>query len=87
MITAVYLVLTLVTLACADLRPIDSTTSEQRSVFDRVKSLILSSDREPVKPLAESDENWFWINAQKLNPLLDAYEYSRWYRYKTRTHS
>ena len=62
--------------ADAETFPYASAPEEHRVLFDSIKPAILENGRSPVKPLSESSESWFWINAHNLNPLLDAYDYS-----------
>ena len=69
--------LVLATLACpVSATPLEHAPSEHRAMFESIKPLILANARQPVEPLSESGESWFWVNSHKLSPLLDAYEYS-----------
>ena len=69
-------ILVLNTITVAEPPILDSAAQEHQSLFARVKPLILANGRGLPHSLAESNESWFWINSHKLNPLLDAYEYS-----------
>jgi len=66
----------LVSFARAEPAPLDSASHEHRTLFEQVRPLILENGAKPVAPLSESGESWFWTNAHRLTPLLDAYAYS-----------
>ncbi|MCZ7644718.1 MAG: hypothetical protein M5U26_05435 [Planctomycetota bacterium] len=57
--------------------PYERAPAEHKKLFDAAREELLKDSEQPLKPLASMDERWFWFAAAKLEPLLDAYAYSR----------
>ena len=76
MIWGIIVILMLGSYVQAEQAPLETASEEHRNLFAEIKPLILQSGRTPPAPLNESNESWFWINAHKLRPLLNAYDYS-----------
>ena len=56
--------------------PIESATADQKAMFAQIKPLLLKNSRKAPLVLAKSSESYFWFIASRLNPMIDAYEYS-----------
>ena len=55
---------------------LSKATPEQQAMFAADKKEALREAGEKYKPLAESEEGYFWNNSAKLVPLMEAYRYS-----------
>jgi len=56
---------------------LDRAPAEHKALFAEIKPLILQEAKGRPLLLAESQESYFWLMSARLEPLLDAYEYSK----------
>jgi len=56
--------------------PIQSVTAEQKAMFAAIKRGLLENSRKAPPVLAKSSESYFWIVSSRLQPMINAYEYS-----------